>query len=400
MVTRFQILVDKFLKLNLEKNINRHRMKNILFFFTLTAFAFTSSTGQKVNISGTMHFSKPVQMVYLTFRSGDERITDSTKLNNEKFHFTEKISEPTFASLMVRFAPNAEEQRPHIGRTELFIEPGTMNITVKDSLTLAKISGSKSQKAFEAFGKLEKPFNEKEEALGMQYRQYYTSKDTAGMKNVEEEFDKISKEKDEKVYRQYLTQNPNSPIGLYVLEQYAGYDIDANRVESLFKKLSAATRNLPSGIAFKKRIETAKKTGIGAYAMNFTQNDTLEKPVSLSDFKGKYVLLDFWASWCGPCRAENPNVVKAFNNYKDKNFTVLSVSLDRPGKKQSWLDAIHKDGLAWTHVSDLKFWDNAVAKEYGIRAIPQNLLLDPSGKIIAKNIRGEELEKKLDEVIK
>lgn len=400
MVTRFQILVDKFLKLNLEKNINRHRMKNILFFFTLTAFAFTSSTGQKVNISGTMHFSKPVQMVYLTFRSGDERITDSTKLNNEKFHFTEKISEPTFASLMVRFAPNAEEQRPHIGRTELFIEPGTMNITVKDSLTLAKISGSKSQKAFEALGKLEKPFNEKEEALGMQYRQYYTSKDTAGMKNVEEEFDKISKEKDEKVYRQYLTQNPNSPIGLYVLEQYAGYDIDANRVESLFKKLSAATRNLPSGIAFKKRIETAKKTGIGAYAMNFTQNDTLEKPVSLSDFKGKYVLLDFWASWCGPCRAENPNVVKAFNNYKDKNFTVLSVSLDRPGKKQSWLDAIHKDGLAWTHVSDLKFWDNAVAKEYGIRAIPQNLLLDPSGKIIAKNIRGEELEKKLDEVIK
>ena len=400
MDTRFQILVDKFLKLNLKKNINRHRMKNILFFFTLTAFAFTSSTGQKVSISGTMHFSKPVQMVYLTFRSGDERITDSTKLNNEKFHFTEKISEPTFASLMVRFAPNAEEQRPHIGRTELFIEPGTMNITVKDSLTLAKISGSKSQKAFEALGKLEKPFNEKEEALGMQYRQYYTSKDTAGMKNVEEEFDKISKEKDEKVYRQYLTQNPNSPIGLYVLEQYAGYDIDANRVESLFKKLSAATRNLPSGIAFKKRIETAKKTGIGAYAMNFTQNDTLEKPVSLSDFKGKYVLLDFWASWCGPCRAENPNVVKAFNNYKDKNFTVLSVSLDRPGKKQSWLDAIHKDGLAWTHVSDLKFWDNAVAKEYGIRAIPQNLLLDPSGKIIAKNIRGEELEKKLDEVIK
>ena len=375
-------------------------MKNIFFLLTLAAFTFTSSTAQKVNISGTMHFSEPVQMVYLTFRSGDERITDSTKLNNDKFHFTEKISEPTFASLMVRFASNADEQRPHIERTELFIEPGTMNITIRDSLPLAKISGSKSQKAFEALGKLEKPYNQKEEALSNQYRQYYTSKDTAGMKNVEEEFDKISKEKDEKVYRQYLTENPNSPIALYVLEQYAGYDIDANKVESLFKKLSVANRNLPSGIAFKKRIETAKKTGIGAYAMNFTQNDTLEKPVSLSDFKGKYVLLDFWASWCGPCRAENPNVVKAFNNYKDKNFTVLSVSLDRPGKKQSWLDAIHKDGLAWTHVSDLKFWDNAVAKEYGIRAIPQNLLLDPSGKIIAKNIRGEELEKKLDEVIK
>jgi peroxiredoxin len=265
---------------------------------------------------------------------------------------------------------------------------------------LAKVSGSKSQKAFEAVEKLEKPYNEKEEALSNKYRGYYAAKDTAAMKSLEDEFDNLSKEKDEKVYHQYLIENPNSRVALYVLNQYAGYDLDAKKVEPLFRKLPAATRNLASGVAFKKRIEIAKKTGIGAYAMNFTQNDTLNKPVSLSDFKGKYVLLDFWASWCGPCRAENPNVVKAFNNYKDKNFTVLSVSLDQPGKKQAWLDAIHKDGLTWNHVSDLKFWDNAVAKEYGIRAIPQNLLLDPSGKIIAKNIRGEELAKKLEEVIK
>ncbi len=375
-------------------------MKNLLFFLTLGAFAFTCSTAQKVTITGTMHFSEPVQMVYLSFRAGDERVTDSTKLKNGQFHFTEKIAEPTLATLMARFVPVADEQRPHVERMQMFMEPGTMNIAIKDSMDLAKVTGSKSQKALESLNKLEKPYNEKEEALSKQYRQYYLAKDTAAMKNLEEEFDNLSKEANEKVYHHYLSQNPNSPIALYVLEQYAGYDIDAQKVEPLFQKLPSATRNLPSGIAFKKRIETAKKTGIGAYAMNFTQNDTLAKPVSLSDFKGKYVLLDFWASWCGPCRAENPNVVKAFNNYKDKNFTVLSVSLDQPGKKQSWLDAIHKDGLTWTHVSDLKFWDNAVAKEYGIRAIPQNLLLDPTGKIIAKNVRGEELEKTLEEVIK
>jgi len=347
-----------------------------------------------------MHFKERVQMVYLTYSAGDDRITDSTKLDKGKFHFTEKVTGPTLAILMARFEPAAGQLRPDYKRMQLFMEPGNINISIKDSIELAKVSGSKSQKAFESLERLEKPYNEKGEAISKRYREYYTAKDTAGMKNLEAGFDKLTKEKDEKVYHKYVTQNPNSPIALYVLQQYAGYDIDAKKVEPLFKKLPAATRNLPSGIAFKERIETAKKTGVGAYAMNFTQNDTLEKRVSLSDFKGKYVLLDFWASWCGPCRAENPNVVKAFNDYKDKDFTVLSVSLDQPGKKQSWLDAIHKDGLTWTHVSDLKFWNNAVAKQYGIRAIPQNLLIDPSGKIIAKNIRGEELEKKLEEVIK
>jgi len=116
--------------------------------------------------------------------------------------------------------------------------------------------------------------------------------------------------------------------------------------------------------------------------------------------KGRYVLLDFWASWCVPCRKGNPAVVKAFNAYKDKNFTILSVSLDQPGAKDKWLKAIHDDGLTWTHVSDLNWWDNAVSRQYDIRSIPANYLLGPDGVILAKNLRGEELEKKLEEVLK
>ncbi len=148
----------------------------------------------------------------------------------------------------------------------------------------------------------------------------------------------------------------------------------------------------------KQPASSTSKPGVGSMAPDFTMNDVDDKPFSLSELKGKYVLVDFWASWCGPCRGENPNVVAAYNKYKDKNFTVLGVSLDE--NKAAWLKAIKADGLEWKQVSDLKYWSSASVPLYGFDGIPYNVLIDPTGKIIATELRGEALQAKLEETLK
>ena len=368
--------------------------------------AFSSAIGQTekaFEIKGSLkNIALPVQKVFINYQSNGNNIMDSVEVKDNQYVFTGKVTEPLPARLRIKYVPAADGKPVKIisGRDmlTLFISSDNIKVSSIDSFSNATIKGSKANDEYKKLTALLKPVNDQLNTAYEAYSKASAAKDEASRKALEDKIDALSIDS-KKVYGDYAKENPNSPIALYAVNQYAGWDINAEEVGPLFAALPAATQQSASGKNLNDRLEIARKTAIGNYAMEFTQNDTLGTPVSLSSFKGKYLLVDFWASWCGPCRRENPNVVKAFQQFKNKNFHILSVSLDQPGAKEKWMDAIHKDNLTWSHVSDLKYWENDVAKQYGIRAIPQNFLLDPTGKIVAKNLNGEDLQKKLASLI-
>lgn len=207
----------------------------------------------------------------------------------------------------------------------------------------------------------------------------------------------------------FIGGSNNATLSLYALSSYQslagnpGFGLESLADAEVKTIVDNAAKKFPDHAALKSIQESLNgqpQAAARTTAPDFTLPDVTGKPVSLSSFKGQYVLVDFWASWCPPCRAENPNLVAAYNQYKDKNFTILGVSLDRPGQKDAWLQAIKEDNLAWTHVSDLAFWDSKVVPLYNIQSIPYNILLDPQGNVIGESLTGAALQKKLAEVLK
>jgi peroxiredoxin len=283
-------------------------------------------------------------------------------------------------------------------KTVLFVENTNVNVTGNvDSLRAIKVTGSPVNGEYQGVMAELNRINETGLAKYKEYQDAVQVGDTIKAKPIKEEVEKIFAEQDSVLFR-FIKNNPASWVTPYFLSQVQ-YSKDAEELESMVNALDAKLAVVPSVIRMKEHIEVLKKVSVGQTAPDFTQNDRDGNPVKLSDVysKNQYTLIDFWASWCSPCREENPNVVAVFKDFKGKGFGVIGVSLDK--ERENWIKAIVDDKLDWTQVSDLKYWQNEAAAMYAINSIPSNCLVDKTGKIIAHNLRGEVLRKKLEELL-
>ncbi len=338
---------------------------------------------------------------YLIYQLGANRVIDSTFIVNGSFNFKGKILNPTAAVLVIdKFGFGLNTLDSASDNLTFYIDKGTFEINSKDSLFKAQITGSKINDDNKKLLAQLQPLIDKAKRLkAEQDAASPAQQNTAEFQNALQAKHKELQIEQKATLKMFILGNPDSYLSLLALYSVAGPSPDPTEIDPLYDALSSDLKSTETAKVLKKSLDALRNTAIGVTAPDFTQNDVNGVPVKLSSFRGKYVLLDFWASWCGPCRQENPNVVKAYNKYKDKNFTIIGVSLDRPSGKSDWLAAIKNDGLSWTEVSDLKFWNNQAAGLYSITSIPANFLIDPNGKIIARDLRGDDLESKLEEVL-
>lgn len=362
-------------------------MKKSFVGILISLFLWVACTPKnQFTIQGTLDNVKDSTMVFLKLNDEEGyKNVDSCFIINKTFTLKGKIDQVKVAYLTI---PEFRFNQP------IFVEP---NSTTSISGTLEKmdIVGSVSQNEFNDYENLLSELYTKQQGV---YNRYFQTprEDTAKLRAIEIEYDVLDSMIQE-ARISWIHQHSNSYVSPYIIMKEMVYSATAEELKSNYEMFSEPIQTSYYGMEMKKRIEVLTLVSEGQPAPEIALPNKDGDTMRLSDLKGQYVLIDFWASWCRPCRNENPFVVAAYTKYHEQGFTVYGISLD--DNRDKWLKAIEDDGLIWnTHVSSLKGWENEFAKKYGVMSIPSNFLIDKEGVIVGKDLRGKDLEAKLAEI--
>lgn len=364
-------------------------MKKFVLIISLITVIASCKNKEQFTLEGKLENIGEVKKVLL-YKT--DQLIDSAFVNaDNEFKFTRSAPEADFYSLNV-----GERSFLVIAKNGDEIE---FNADLKDTTGKYTVKGSEDSEKIIEFNEISNKYGKVFKGIENEFRekvsQNPTLKDSL-MNVLMPVFEKNMNEFSEKALK-FANNNKNNLAGFYAVGV-----IDQTKYEAqLIKYAEQIKNNFPNNTsvkAFVQKMEGSKSVAVGQIAPDFELETPGGKKVKLSDFRGKYVLLDFWASWCGPCRQENPNIVRVYNKFKTKNFTVLGVSLDE--NKEAWLNAIKNDNLSWTHVSDLKRWNSEIVGQYKVEGIPASFIIGPSGKIVAKNLRSTQLEDFLTSTLK
>jgi peroxiredoxin len=364
-------------------------MKNIFFLFVITGLLTACSNEPHYVVKGKIAGSGNITFL-LQKREGGKVITIDSALSN-KGSFTIRGGAVDYPQMIQLVAGSTRKA------TSFYLENSEITIEGKlDSLYNAKITGSKTQDEYKAFIHSNKPLSESYSKTYIEYQAASHAGDKIKVAVFEKQIDSIQTEM-KNLQKDFVKNNPASFVSPSILGSLC-YTMEAEEIESMINAMDSVVAAIPQVTKLKERVALMKTVAIGQKAPDFTMNDVNGKPVSLSSKIGsRLLLIDFWAAWCSPCRQENPNVVKIYNEFHKKGFDVIGVSLDR--KKEEWVKAIADDKLSWTHVSDLSLGNNDAAKMYAVNTIPCNFLLDETGTIIGRNLIGADLYNKVNEVL-
>jgi len=379
-------------------------MKKIFLFVSAAAlFASCSKTGDnEYIISGTIE-GVDGKNVILERQDGDVPGkfvgVDSVKVENGKFEIKGTATEPSMHTLRI----DSKE-----GLVDFILEEGEIKVAVdKDTIAKTKVSGTFNNDELTKFKDDLKVIQKDVQNKSMAFQQANTqkmtqaqqTKDTAVINQLMNDYKKIQEPLNNK-YTNYAENNPKSFLSVLITESLFNFpEPDFAKIKKIYNSLTSELKNTKPGKSIKEKLDNLDAVEIGKVAPDFTAPNPEGKNVSLKQSLGKVTIIDFWASWCAPCRQENPNVVALYNEFHDKGLNIIGVSLDQEDGAAKWKDAIVADKLTWTHVSNLKFWQDPIAKKYNVRSIPATFILDASGKIVAKDLRGEELKAKVKELL-